>query len=88
MTTKQKIGAVAPSRVVVRTRAIEAALDAMDPTLEVFTGILRLIAEFAEPHGEHHARGKPRVESNLEGGGPISCSVLRRRGQRSLSHLQ
>lgn len=33
-------------------KAIEEALEAMDPPLEVFEGILRLIAEFAQPHGE------------------------------------
>lgn len=35
-------------------RAIEAALEAMDPPIgdNIHAGILRLIAEFAEPHGE------------------------------------
>lgn len=33
-------------------RYIEAALEALDPPLDVFGGILILIAEFAQPHGE------------------------------------
>lgn len=32
-------------------RAIEAALEAMDPPLEVFEGIVKLIANFV-PYGE------------------------------------
>lgn len=33
-------------------RTIEAALEAMSPPIEVYDGILRLIAEFAEPCGK------------------------------------
>lgn len=39
------------------SRAIEAALAAMDPPMEAYEGILKLIAEFAQPHREcrlHH----------------------------------
>lgn len=35
-----------------RVRAIDNALGAMDPPLEVFGGVLKLIAEFAAPYGE------------------------------------
>lgn len=33
-------------------RAIEGALVAMNPPIEVYGGILRLIAQFAQSHGE------------------------------------
>lgn len=53
-TKKQKIYAIpdVPPSVDECTRAIEAALDTMDPPIDdnVHGGILRLIAKFAQPH--------------------------------------
>lgn len=52
-----------------RTRAIEAALNAMEPPLDdVHEGILRLIAEFAKPYGK--SRGGPRIETQTI---PMCC---------------
>lgn len=33
-------------------QVIESALAVMDPPLEVFEGVLKLIAEYAQPYGE------------------------------------
>lgn len=46
------------------SRAIEAALEAMDPPIEVYGGIVRLIAELVPYGGESHelANGSPRAQ--------------------------
>lgn len=38
-------------------RAIDAALEAMDPPIDVFEGILKLIAKFVPYGGEYSVRG-------------------------------
>lgn len=61
-TKKQRTGSAIPS-VEECAYAIEMALEAMDPPIEVFRGILRLIAEFAKSQGE---RQKGRFHTRTE----------------------
>lgn len=46
-------------------QAIETALAAMDPPIEVYEGIIKLIAELARPYGELYTLGLSSSEERL-----------------------
>lgn len=73
-------------------RLIEEALASMDPPIDVYSGILKLIAEFAQPHGEcQWQRSETAADVTLVTHALFDerCSAFRRgRRTRAFRHLR